>query len=69
MLIIIVLGFNHNLYHKSFSYFIENNVDKPYKFIKNNFSKNKTLIYIDTMPPEKHFFSLLIRKDFIRAII
>ena len=53
--IIIVLGFNHNLYHKSFSYFIENNVDKPYKFIKNNFSKNKTLIYIDTMPPEKTY--------------
>ena len=51
--IIIILGYNHNLYHKSFTHFIEHNVYKPYKFIKNNLSKNETLIYVDSMPPDK----------------
>jgi hypothetical protein len=53
--IIIVLGFHHDLYHKRLSSFIESNVNEPYKFIKNNLSQNKALIYIDSMPPDKTY--------------
>lgn len=53
--IIIVLGFHHNLYHKSFTCFIENNVIQPFEFIKNNFNCDKKLIYINSMPPDKRY--------------
>ncbi len=53
--IIIILGFHHNLYHKSLNCFIDSNVNEPYKFIKNNLSQNKVLIYIDSMPPDKSY--------------
>lgn len=46
--IIIVIGFNHNLYHKKLKDFEEQNIFLPYKFIKNNLSHQTEIIYINT---------------------
>lgn len=46
--IIIVVGFNHNLYHKKFEDFEKQNIFLPYKFIKNNINHQTKIIYINT---------------------